>query len=618
MNDTLLHYYEQELTFFRQEAERFAERYPAAAAQLRLESHRSTDPHVERMIESFALLTGRISQKLDDGLPEVTQSLLETLYPHYLRPFPSMAIVQFEPDLANIQPTGLTIPRHSRLHTEKIGRISCQFRSCYDVQLWPLQITSAQWQLPPFDAALSPPSGCNAVLRLRMQSQNAVRIADLPLEFLRLHLAGERPKMAQLYELLLNHTLRVEFRSLDSTNTIAPVVCDPREVLQPVGFSTNEELLPYSRQTFTGYRTLGEFFNFPEKYSFIDLSGWEQIRKAGFGQRCEVVFYLDRDIAGLEQEIDDQTFRLGCTPVANLFEKIAEPIRLTHRQYEYRVIPDVQRQKDMEVYSIERVMSAAPGVTREFRPFYDFRRYGDRVAERDRGAFWCSVRRASQTSEEVTTDVFLQFVDESFDPHLPSDAVLIASTLCSNGDLPYRLQQSGHTLNFQLELASPIKRVHTLCTPTPTLRAALRRQGHWRLIEHLSSSHWTFSDSEHSLSALQEMLRLYCLADDRQHPQVASLNEQLIDSLESLTTRRALGRIGGPTDGDFVRGIETTLEFDEDKCRGVGVLLFAQVLERFLSASVSINSFHQLVAKAKQGGRVVRRWAPRAGEVPLT
>lgn len=618
MNDTLLHYYEQELTFFRQEAERFAERNPAAAQQLRLEPHRSTDPHVERMIEAFALLTGRISQKLDDDLPEITHAMLDVLYPHFLRPFPSMAIVQFEPDLTNIQPTGLTIPRHARLHSERIGRITCQFRTCYKVDLWPIQVQSAAWQLAPFDATLSPPPHCNAILRLQVQAQNNARLCELPLESLRLHLTGERPKMAQLYELILNHTLRVEIRQIEGLEKVAPIICDPQRVISPVGFAADEELLPYSQQTFSGYRTLGEFFNFPQKYSFLDLGGWDAVRAANMGPTAEFVFYLDTDIPGLEQEVDAQTFRLGCTPIANLFEKNAEPIRLTQRQYEYRVVPDVQRQKDMEVYSIERVTSASPGVTREFRPFYDFRRYGDRIAERDRGAFWCSTRRPSQTSEEVTSDVFIQFVDEHFDPKLPSDAVLLASTLCTNGDLPYRLQQSGHPLSFNLEMAAPIKRIQTLFTPTPTLRPALRRHAHWKLIEHLSSHHWSFSNDAHCLPALQELLRLYCLADDTQHAQAASINDQLIDSLQAMSTRRVVGRVGGPTDGAFVRGLETTLEIDEEKCRGIGVLLFASMLERFLSASVSINSFHQLVAKTKQGKRFVRRWAPRAGEVELT
>jgi type VI secretion system protein ImpG len=254
---------------------------------------------------------------------------------------------------------------------------------------------------------------------------------------------------------------------------------------------------------------------------------------------------------------------------------------------------------------------------REFRPFYDFRRYGVRNAQRDRGAYWTSVRRPGQTSDEVTTDVYLQFVDEQFDPRLPSDAVVVADALCTNGDLPYRLQQSGHPLVFQLETASPVKAIRTLLSPTPTLRPALRRRVQWRLVEHLSSQHWSFSDNQDATAALQELLRLYCLADDEQHPEAASINEQLVDAIESVRTRRIFGRIGGPTDGDFVRGLETTLEIDEEGCRPTSVLLMASVLERFLSASISINSFHQLVARTKQGQRVVRRWSPRAGETHL-
>lgn len=489
MNDTLLHYYEQELTFFRQQAETFADRYPAAAAQLRLEPNRSTDPHVERMIEAFALLTGRVQQKLNDDFPEVTHAFLETLYPHYLRPFPSMAVVAFEPDRTNIPSTGLVIPRHSRMHSQRIGRTSCQFRTCYDVELWPIEVTGVQWQLPPFDARLSPPDNCAAVLRLKLESQGGQRISTLPIDRLRFHLSGEPAKMAQLYELLMNHAQQVEFRAADSQGAATPIRCLPQKVLTPVGFREDEGLLPYSAQTFTGYRTLSEFFHFPAKFGFIDLGGWAQLRDQDFGPRMEVIIYLDRDAAGMQQEVDTQTLRLGCTPVANLFEKAAEPIRLTQQRYEYRVNPDVQRQKDMEVYSVERVVSAAPGATREFRPFYDFRRYGDRLAKRDREAYWLSTRREGQTSEEVATDVFVQFVDERFDPRLPSDAVVVVHTLCTNGDLPYRLQQAGHPLVFQLETALPVKRIETLLTPTPTLRSPLGRHVHWRLIEHLCSHH---------------------------------------------------------------------------------------------------------------------------------
>lgn len=617
MNDTLLHFYEQELTFFRQQAETFAERYPAAAGQLRLEPNRSTDPHVERMIEAFALLTGRVQQKLNDELPEITHAFLETLYPHYLRPFPSMAVVAFEPDLTNIPKTGLVIPRHARMHSQRLGRTSCQFRTCYGVELWPIEVSGAQYQLAPFDAKLTPPDNCAGVLRLQLQARSGTRLADLPLERLRFHLSGERLKMAQLYELLMNHTQRIELRGVDGANKSPPIVLSPQQVMKTVGFAEDEGLLPYSAQTFGGYRSLTEFFNFPAKFFFFDLHGWQQLGQADFGARVEVVFYFDRDAAGMQQEVDAQTLRLGCAPIANLFEKAAEPIRLTQNRYEYRVNPDVQRQKDMEVYSIERVVSAAPGATREFRPFYDFRRYGDSIASRDRDAFWLSTRREGQTSEEVASDVFVQFVDERFDPRLPSDAVVVVHTLCTNGDLPYRLQQAGHPLVFQLETALPVKRIETLVSPTPTLRSPMGRHVQWRLIEHLSSHHLSLGKGEDSHVALQELLRLYAMWDDRQHPQAVSINSQLVDSLTGLSTRRILGRIGGPTDGDYVRGLETTLEIDEELCRGVGTWLFASVVERFLAASVSVNSFHQLVAKTKQGGRVVKRFPARAGEVEL-
>src|SRR6266849_6872742 len=98
MSETLFRYYERELLFIRQLAREFARQYPAAAGRLLLEPNRSSDPHVERLIESFALIAGRIQHKLDDEFPELTDALFNILYPHYLSPIPSTAIIQFEVD----------------------------------------------------------------------------------------------------------------------------------------------------------------------------------------------------------------------------------------------------------------------------------------------------------------------------------------------------------------------------------------------------------------------------------------------------------------------------------------------------------------------------------------
>src|SRR5271167_4900077 len=116
MSEELYPYYERELLFIRQFSQEFAKLYPAAAGRLLLEPNRSTDPHIERLIESFALLSGRIHHKLDDEFPELTEGLLGVLYPHYLAPIPSLSIVQFELDASRAGlPDGFLIDKHSRL-----------------------------------------------------------------------------------------------------------------------------------------------------------------------------------------------------------------------------------------------------------------------------------------------------------------------------------------------------------------------------------------------------------------------------------------------------------------------------------------------------------------------
>lgn len=94
--DQLLPYYERELGFLRRYSREFSERYPKIAGRLLIGGEVCEDPHIERMIESFALLNSRIAKRLDDDYPEFTEALFEVLYPHYLRPFPSCSIARME------------------------------------------------------------------------------------------------------------------------------------------------------------------------------------------------------------------------------------------------------------------------------------------------------------------------------------------------------------------------------------------------------------------------------------------------------------------------------------------------------------------------------------------
>jgi type VI secretion system protein ImpG len=620
MSEDLLHYYDRELLFIRKMAQEFARQYPVPAGRLLLEPNQSRDPHVERLIEAFALLSGRIHHKLDDEFPELTDALLSVLYPHYLAPIPSMAVIQFELDSGRAQlPDGFLIDRYSRLHTRPIKGLPCKFRTCYPVKLWPITVAEARLLSPPFPRRLQPPQSTAAVLTLRLECQSGMSFAGLSLDRLRFYLSGDNQVIPLLYELLFNNTLQVVFQPLDAKEQLAPLVFAPNSCLFPVGFERDEGLLPYPNQSFLGYRLLTEFFTFPNKFWFVDLGGFEKARRAGFGKSLEVVFYLNRTSANLEKAVEATTFRLGCTPVINLFEQTAEPISLTHARHEYRVVPDVTQNQGMEVYSIDSVTSTDPvtSTVQEYQAFYSFRHGQSRETQR---AFWYASRRASfqeKDEKDNATEVYLHLVDLGFNPALPDESVLVVRTTCTNRNLPKDLQGEGEKPYFELEAAAPLSGIPCLRTPTLPLRPRLRRGAYWSLLSHLNLNHLSLSDAEEGRAALQEILRLYDFSDAESGPQLAAVTHHIIEGIAAVSSRRVVGRIGGATASGFCRGLEVAIEFDEQKYVGIGVYLFACVLERFLGLYTSINSFTQLVARIGQGEGYLKKWPPRAAEHQL-
>jgi type VI secretion system protein ImpG len=611
MSRELHAYYERELIFIRQLAQEFARQYPAAAGRLLLEPNRSVDPHVERLIEAFALIAGRVQHKLDDEFPELTAALFSVLYPHYLAPVPSTALVQFDLDYDRTPlPNGFLIGRGSRLHTAPVSDTSCRYRTAYDVTLWPVALTSARFLAPPFPPGLDPPPGTAAALRLRLECRSGLTFAEVTLDRLRLHLSGEGQTVATLYEFLFNNVTAAAYRPAGGGE---PVRLEPPECLAPVGFGRDEGLLPYPERSFLGYRLLTEYFAFPAKFLFADLTGLGRVRDPRFGRALEVVLYMNRTAVALEQGVSAETFRLGCTPVVNLFEQTAEPIPVTHARHEYRVVPDVASPLGMEVYSVDSVVGVDPvsRASTEYDTFYSFRHGASRD---ERRAFWCASRRPGLRDGDRGTDVFLSLVDLNFDPASPAEPTLVVRTTCTNRDLPARLRQLGDRLTFTLEAAAPLARIRCLRLPTAPLRPPTRRGAYWRLLSHLNLNHLSLTDPAEGREALKELLRLYDFTDPDAGDAAADVNRQIIEGVTDVSARRAVNWIDSPEASGFCRGVEVTVEFDETNYVGTGVFLFASVLERFLGLYVSINSFSQFVARLKSGKGVLKRWPPRAGE----
>ncbi len=602
MADDLLTYYERELSFLRQMGAEFAAKYPKIASRLLLEADASEDPHVERLVQAFAFLAARVHHKLDDEFPEITESLLNVLYPHYLAPIPSMSIVQFllDPEQGKLS-GGYKIARNATLYSQPVDGSPCRFRTCYPVTLWPLQVESAA--LEPVDTRLGvAPRNVVGLVRLELRCLAGMKFAELALDQLRFFIHGEGALTYTLYELLFNNVVEVRIRPAEARESSKDISL-PASSLRPVGFDPDEGLLPYGPRSFLGYRLIQEYFSFSEKFLFFDLTGLARLAQAKPGERVQVLFLLNR-LPRLEQPVIRETFRLGCTPVINLFSQTAEPMRLSQTQSEYQVFPDIRRQNATEIYSIDSETSVSPGSDEvvEFEPFYSFKHAAERDSQQ---AFWYGARRPSPRKGDNGTDVHISFVNLNFEPKLPAAETLIIHTTCSNRDLPAKLPFGGDRGEFELEGAAPLSRIRCLRKPTETLRVPLRRGTQWRIISHLALNYLSLCRG--SRDAFQEILKIYNFAD-------ASSIRQQINGITELSSRQVVGRPQGMPWNGFCRGMEVTLTFDEEKYVGAGVFLFASVLEKFFGLYASLNSFTQLIAKTLQREEPLKKWPPRAGE----
>lgn len=612
MADDLLEYYNRELTFIRRLGAEFAAANPKIARRLRLvPDDAADDPHVERLIEAFAYLSARVRTKLEDEFPEITESLLNVLYPHYLAPIPSLSIAQFKVDLEQVQLTsGYTIPRHTELETEPVRDEPCRFRTCYPVTVWPIEVRSAVLAQAPLPAPVTPYfDEAAAVLRLGLACPSQeISFATLGLDTLRFFLKGQPHHVHRLYELLFNHTIGVAVTR--STPPAEPFLLG-RDCLRQVGFDRDEGLLPYPARSFLGYRLLTEYFTFPQKFLFLDLKlpGIEAM--PGLGNQLVVYIYLNRAVPELARSISPETFQLGCTPIVNLFSHRADPISLTHHSFEYQVVPDRRRPMALEVYSIDRVGESSPGGDAvEFRPFFSVKHAPDRGPDR---TYWHASRRpaeATMAAGDRGTEVFVSLVDLGFRPSGAAGSVLEVQTTCLNRDLPRDLPYGGDQPRLQFaEGGGPISRIRCLTPPTPTFRPGAGHGRLWRLISHLSLNHLSIVE-DGPADALREILRLYDVVDSAE-------TRGQIDGILGVKSRRVVAAMRSEGPLTFCRGTEVTLHFDEERFTGSGLFLFASVLERFLALYCTLNSFTKLIATVKGREGELRRWPPRMGEKVL-
>ena len=589
-------YYQSELSALRQLGRRFAERNPALAPFLGAPGQ---DPDVERLLEGFAFLTGRLRQKLDDELPELTHSLMHLLWPNYMRPMPAFSMLQFEP-LKHVGP-GVSVARDTPVDSAAVNDERYRFRTCYATQVLPLQLSALEYSV----------QGERTLLCLRLDMSAEGNFSEWAFDQLRLHFAGDRYISQGLYLNLLRHLQGIELLPLGRDGLpVSGVDGQPvslrlgADQVQPVGFCEDQALIPYPSNTFRGYRYLQEYFAFPEKFLFVDVHGLDALHRlptAVLEQVCSLTLRFELNTQSQEaQRPTLDNVKLYCTPIVNLFKLDAVPVRLDGKQDEYLVMPGEYARGHACVFSVDTVTGWRPGGLghQTYVPFESFEHDGS-IGEQTGGASYSIRQRLSAQQDELET--WLGFGTL---PGREPETLSIELT-CTNHNLP-RLLQVG-AINQPCEQTPEGLSFRNISVPTASFAPPLDQDYLWRLISNMSLNYLSLSD----INALKVILETYDLP--RYHDrQAQKISQCRLDALRSIN-HTGVDRLHR---GLPFRGVRVDLTVDCQGFLGQGeVFVFASVLNEFFALYASLNAYHELRVISTQGD--VYLWPPRMGQQPL-
>jgi type VI secretion system protein ImpG len=567
-------YYQEELANLRDLGAEYARENPAVAPML---SGASADPDVERLLEGVAFLTALLRAKLEDDFPEITRELVQLLWPHILRPVPAATVIAFRPKPSLKQ--SQLLPAGIQLASVPVESTVCRFRTSAPIELHPVKITEAAFRQPP---------GAPPAIRLTLESVG-LRLADWRPSRLRIFLASVPPAAAEVLRLLVRELAHIVLQVPDAS----PPLVLPADCLRPVGFDPEDALLPFPAQSFPGFRILMEYFYFPEKFLFVELSGWERWRARGGGNRLDIDFVL-KTAPPEPMRIKAADFVLAAVPAVNLFACDADPIRLEHRRTDYPVRPALPDPAACRVFAVERVVGHVHGTAQE-RVYHAFDYF----------------RPHSPASPVYHATLHPAPLGHGFDVRLsipypaepPVPETLSVALTCTNGSLPEALKAGD--ICVPTSSTPEYLEFHNLRPPTPEILPPVGANILWRLISHLALNFLSIENPDH----LRALLTLY--AFDQRRDRAAHLaNLKRIAGITGLSAHGADRLVAGT----MMRGRSIRLETRIDHFAGAGDLhLFASILDRFFAAYAALNTYTELTVHETLNGEDLR-WPARIGD----
>lgn len=619
-----LNAYYRELNALREEGAAFAQDYPAIAGRLKMDDSETADPHVERILESFAFLAARLQQNIDTVAGQVTDALLDVLYPHLIRPLPAMTIAQFQtsPDRNAPPNEGFLLPRHTEVFAYASDNSLCKFSTVYPLTLLPITLENA--------TVVS----LGAYQRVSVPETIAFdykRYHDSPPYFLELTLSSSVPfqelafKELYFYLNLPDSIFKKQlYRAIFSAEAL--VYCARGDsaaalpllpgTLAPLGFERDEMAIPPSPHEVHAYQLLQEYFHFREKFMFFKLRKLDflsYLRKGTFLQtnRIKLLIPLREASSEWTRKIAPGDILMNTVPLVNLHKVTTDPISWDRKSTFYHLSPNAQKDRTMEIYQINDVFAIHPDTGQELRikPYFSLEREGRFLNESeddgsDEGGrttaqptdlfFWWSKTTPTYHKNLVGIDSWITFVDAHSNWIDPTSYIFYAKALCTNRFLAEDMPQG--TI-LQSDKALPVEQIKVLSKPVAPQYILERGANNARLIAQLSANYlgFPYDDNRKDGSDLAENLRNILTL--HMGPNNRETGEVLLGALEHVTAQRSAKRVGREAWRGFAEGVVLTLTV---KKQADDWFLLAQILHKYFAMNCQINTFVDLIFKVNQ------------------
>ncbi|SCC00868.1 type VI secretion system baseplate subunit TssF [Gilliamella intestini] len=554
--------FHDEIVFIRDIAHDFAKVHPQLL-QFIIEDEK--DPDVERLIEGLAYITSQLKLKLKYDLPELIQSLLVLLWPNYLKPIPSLTILEAS---IHDKTTNAMLLKGSEIKHQATSTASYTFQTCRDLLVTPLVIKdiklSHQLQQNSLiiDFALDP--------HLKLNNLNALQF----------YLGDDSYVGSILYMMLLNYVtsgcIIVNGVELPLTNLR----------FNPIGFNHEQTLLPYADNTNKGFRTLHEYFAFPEGFLFLQILHDDNnlfptsINCTHFQLKINFNCDIDPKI-----KLRKHMIKINCVPAINLFYHDAEPILLDGKKEKYPLEANYQYRDNFEIYSVVRVESRTK--KNEIVEYCDFNSFEHKnQLYKDQNKRFYNITQ-TQDKRTLTIRHWISFVRNDEKDWINNIETISVRLLCSNKDKPSELKIGDLKQVISIDDKSQIT-LKNIIRPTLQLVPMIDESQYWTTISNLAKNYKSLLQQD----ILKQIFQSYHFPAMHNPQQERTLLKILsgIVKIESCQVKRKLAN------KMVVQGVKTYIHLSQSVFKSEGDLyLWGTVLAHFLAQQAALNSFHLLV-----------------------